>query len=200
MKIYRHTFCMLILLLVVGINVSCSDDSAVDDEPVKNSSPIETRTSTQQTYPSVSEIVKNAAVQTAMEAAWSKMKSSASSSERSEYGFYIYYDSSSKEYTCGSMVQGPITTGCEGTNASVSLGKVTNNLTVCAFFHCHTTLQYCPSTVSRETGPSTSDKNFATQNKLPGILYDYKVSVLAGGTSKDAAYKTYTFGPKRRTL
>lgn len=156
--------------------------------------------SLQQTYPTVSAIISDPTVKSKMEEAWAKMKSNASSSGRNEYGFYIYYDSNSKQYSCGTMVKGPTIAGCEGTNASVSLGIPTNNITVCAFFHCHTTLEYCPSTVSRATGPSSADKSFATTNKLPGILYDYSIKKLVGGMKKDASYKVYTFGPSQRVF
>lgn len=66
--------------------------------------------------------------------------------------------------------------------------------TVCAHFHCHTTLQYCPSYVSRETGPSIGDINFANSQQLPGILYDYEDAKIYGGDSKDKKYKMQTFG------
>lgn len=191
---------ILFPLSVVCFNISCSDDLNIEDHPVMTRTTTAKRISVQQTYPSVAEIIANPTVKTAMNTAWSNMKSAASYTGRSEYGFYIYYDSNSKQYTCGNMVKGPNISGCEGTNANVSLGKVTNNLTVCAFFHCHTTLEYCPSTVSRTTGPSSSDKSFANSNKLPGILYDYSTRTLVGGTSKNASYKIYTFGPTRRTL
>lgn len=59
-----------------------------------------------------------------MEAAWSRMKNSASGSSRSEFGFYIYKKQPSGEYYVGEIVEGPATTGCEGTNASISLGRV----------------------------------------------------------------------------
>ena len=196
----RFLFYVLSLLTVVGINVSCSDDSNIEDRPVMTRATMAKQASLQQDYPSVKNIIADPTVKAGMEAAWSQMKSSASSAGRSEYGFYIYYDSNSKKYTCGSMVKGPTISGCEGTNANVSLGKVTNNITVCAFFHCHTTLEYCPSTVSRTTGPSSADISFAKRNKLPGILYDYKVRTLVGGTKATANYKVYTFGPTKRTF
>ena len=150
------------------------------------------------TFPPVSEITNSSVVKTQMNKAWELMKSNASSSSRSEYGFYIYYNHNSKSYYCGDIVAGPVTSGCEGTNASISLGKVTNNIDVCAFFHCHTTLQYCPADNSRKTGPSSSDLNFANSNNLPGILYDYSASTIYGGQSKNSTYKVYTFGPNKR--
>ena len=50
--------------------------------------------------------------------------------------------------------------------------------------YCHTTL----------------DIEFAYNQGLPGILYDYSVENLIGGTYKGAPYKTYTFGPMQRTF
>ena len=50
------------------------------------------------------------------------------------------------------------------------------------------------------TGPSTSDIEFAYNQGLPGILYDYSAEYLIGGTYKGAPYKTYTFGPTQRTF
>ena len=64
----------------------------------------------------------------------------------------------------------------------------------------HATLQFCTSDVSRVTGPSSSDINFAYNQGLPGILYDYSVNNLIGGTCRDAPYKIYTFGPEQRTF
>ena len=66
--------------------------------------------------------------------------------------------------------------------------------------YCLTTLQFCTSDVSRVTGPSTSDIEFAYNQGLPGILYDYSAEYLIGGTYKGAPYKTYTFGPAQRTF
>lgn len=55
-------------------------------------------------------------------------------------------------------------------------------------------VQYCPSYVSRETGPSIGDINFANSQQLPGILYDYEDAKIYGGDSKDKKYKMQTFG------
>lgn len=49
------------------------------------------------------------------------------------------------------------------------------------FFHCHTTLLYCPETTSRITGPSQSDLDLAQSYNLPGILRDYKAPEITGG-------------------
>ena len=41
-------------------------------------------------------------------------------------------------------------------------------------------LQYCPSYVSRETGPSIGDINVANSQQLPGLLYDYEDEKIYG--------------------
>ena len=81
-------------------------------------------------------------------------------------------------------------------NANVSLGKVVDNTTVCAFFYCHTTLRYYPKETMRRTGPSSADKSFASKNKLPGILYDYAKREIRGGDSKDLPKKIYVWSIK----
>ena len=183
--------------MFIGI-YSCSNDSEWRE---LNDSQDETRGVGVQavySFPSVSDIVSSSVVQTAMENAWNLMKQNTTPSGRSEYGFYVYYNHANGTYYVGNTVAGTVTSGCAGTNASISLGPVTNNLQVCAFFHCHTALTYCPSNTSRQTGPSTSDINYANSQQLPGILYDYSASSIWGGHSKDDAYKYYTFGPNKR--
>lgn len=186
---------LLFGLFCMGL-VSCTNDSEVAQ---MGKDDISTRAvQVTYTYPSVSDILKQSVVKNQMEAAWTRMKSSANENSRSEFGFYIYKKQPDGEYYVGDIVEGPATTGCEGTNASISLGRVTSNIDVCAFFHCHTTLQYCPETTSRTTGESQSDINFANNNKLPGILYDYSASTIYGGHDKNDSYKEYTFGPTHR--
>ena len=48
------------------------------------------QSSERQTYPSVTEIMSDPTVKSKKEEAWGKMKTSASSSGRNEYGFYIH--------------------------------------------------------------------------------------------------------------
>ena len=112
------------------------------------------------------------------------MKNFASGNDRCEFGFYVYNNKNTNTYSCGEIVQGLVIQGCEGTNANVSLRKVIDNTTVRAFFHCHTTLQYCPKETMRRTGPSSADKSFASKNKLPGILYDYAKREIRGEIAK----------------
>jgi len=89
------------------------------------------------------------------------MKNFASGNGRCEFGFYIYYNKNTNTYSYGEIVQGTIIQGYKEKNANVSLGKVIDNTTVCAFFYCHTTLRYYPKETMRRTGPSSADKSFA---------------------------------------
>lgn len=198
LKIFLHY--VLLPFSIILLNTSCNDDSNIEEHSANNRRITPEYFPTQKIYPHVSSIYSNPTVRNAMNSAWEKMKSTASANGRCEYGFYIYYDFNSGKYTCGNMEQGPYIQGCEGTNSSLVLGIVKNNITVCAFFHCHTTLEYCPKTVSRRTGPSAEDIDFARTYHLPGILYDYSSHVIHGGTSKDASYKIYHFGPGRRSF
>ena len=191
----NFNYLLWLCIALVSINlVSCSQDDDYDNETNISTRAIDGI----YTFPLVSEIVKSDIVKKQMEEAWSKMKSNASEKGRSEYGFFIYYDHDKQTYSCGSIVAGPVVSGCIDTNASISLGIPTDNKTVCAFFHCHTTLEYCPADNSRKTGPSDSDKNYANKMNFPGILYDYSASTIYGGQSKNSAYKIYTFGPNKR--
>ena len=73
-----------------------------------------------------------------------------------------------------------------------------NYIDVCAFFHCHTTLHYCPKTTSRRTGPSQNDLDLAQSYNLPGILRDYEGPEITGGHNINESYKDITFGPTKR--
>lgn len=196
----RKAVTMLMLFSLCLVYNSCTNENSISEALDLNEQIDENTRNLRAEYifPNISSIVSNPVVVAQMNSAWNSMKSNASTSGRSEYGFYIYYNHTSKTYYCGNIVQGSVTSGCAGTNASISLGRVTNNVEVCAFFHCHTTLQFCPATDRRSTGPSTSDTNFANSNKLPGIVYDYSASVINGGDSMNNAFKAYTFGPSQR--
>lgn len=191
---YRILF-FLSIIISMGF-CACTDDS---DDIFINENQISTRAvNGAYTYPDVSEILKQDVVKKQMNEAWNLMKKTASSASRSEYGFYIYKSQTSGKYYVGKMVKGPAITGCAGTNASISLGVPTSNIDVCAFFHCHTTLHYCPKTTSRRTGPSQNDLDLAQSYNLPGILRDYEGPEITGGHNINESYKDITFGPTKR--
>lgn len=151
-------------------------------------------------YPPADAMANHYIVIHAMDMAWQQMKSRvANGNGRSEFGFYIRYLFEQNTFATGSITEGPVVTECAGTNASINLGIPNDNLTVCGFFHCHTSIQNCPAGDWRYTGPSESDINWARNHNLPGILYDYSTPIIrAGQHHANDAYKVYTFGPTVR--
>ena len=69
---------------------------------------------------------------------------------------------------------------------------------VCAFYHCHTTLNKCPENCQRATGPSSEDVSFATSQGLPGLVEDYAVATLKGQMSAGLPHVIIPFGPTQR--
>lgn len=149
-------------------------------------------------YPSVDSIKSAPAVINQANRAWNMMLENSSANGRTEYGFYIYYNHSTKNIYCGEIVSGAFISGCAGTNGSISLGSNTNNLEVCVFYHCHTTLQYCPIDTFRQTGPSAPDISWANTHGILGLVDDYNVKILEGGMPKEASHSIKTIGPSRR--
>lgn len=192
MKYYFNCFyCMVISLFMF----SCSNDIGNMSSEKEGLSTRSARAI--HSFPDVSRIKSDPEVVEKMNEAWEAMKSYASEGHRREYGFYIYYDESSDDIYCGKLQYGDDVSECVGTHGSIDLEEddpTTFMKTVCAHFHCHTTLQYCPSYVSRATGPSDGDISLVNTRKLPGILYDYASPTIYGGDSKDDDYMVQTFG------
>ncbi len=76
-----------------------------------------------------------------------------------------------------------------------------------SFYHCHTTLDYCPGTTcdtgtyyfERDpTGPSPADNSWASDHKIPVIVRDYSANKITSCTDVDAPSKNYFTGPSRR--
>ena len=116
-----------------------------------------------------------------MSSAWSATKTAASSSGRSERGFWVYANStgSSLEFECGTIESGPNVTECE-TRAGIfpsssidqfSSSPLTGGKWGVAYCHTHTPLTYCPSTNRRLVGPTEEDD--AAHSQIPGLVYDY---------------------------
>lgn len=169
----------VIAILILISAYSCSDYSE-DEFPMSNECFHSNAVLPHGTYsiyehPPIYEIMNDATVVNAMNQAWSKMKSLVVPfSHRQEVGFYIYH-SNFTGYWIGDFVYGPKASYLNGEPGSVNLGKCVNNLQVCAHFHCHTPWY---GFSQRPTGPSEDDEIFATQNNLPGIVYDYSTTPL----------------------
>lgn len=191
---------LLSLVAVTFIVTSCNSDSedfvlnnksnsrSIEVEPLYIS----------YVYPSVSEIINDPTVYNAMFIAWYETLSFATEEGRREVGFYIYCNLVTKKLSVGETVYGPFVKYDAGTPASVRLGDPTDKETVCAFFHTHTPLTFCPFEAYRNTGPSEDDIAFAQSSGLPGIVYDYlRIKIWSGHSPTDDA-KLYTFGVTRR--
>lgn len=198
MKIYLK---LILLVLTVWCISACTNEDllSINNETSKRINLKETKAS--HAFPNLSRIKIDPAVISTMNSAWNKMKQNASSNGRREYGFYIYYDEANDRLYCGKLQEGPNISGCANTNATLNLqpdDPATFNLKVCAAFHCHTTLTYCPSSTSRVTGPSQADIDWANTRNIPGLIYDYSTSKITGGHNINSSYKLYTFGVNQR--
>lgn len=186
-----YLYCMVISIFMF----SCSND--IGNMSAKTEDVWTRSAQDVHSFPDISRIKSDPDVVTKMSEAWNAMKSYDAKGQRREYGFYIYYDESADDIYCGKLQYGDKVTECEGTHGTIDLeidDPKTFHQRVCAHFHCHTTLQYCPSYVSRVTGPSASDISLVNARELPGILCDYSASTVYGGDSKDNDYKIETFG------
>lgn len=189
--------------------VLASDGSTI----VSNKKEIEVR------FPHVNEIKSDPIVVTAMNATWEHTKSVASASNRQEFGFWIYYNTNgSGTYICGSQVSGSRITGGIGSHGSVSLGGATlqrpslepstGGVFLISGFHTHTPLSYQTGKGGRPIGPSQTDDDWASNYKLPGIVYDYTGSYhpemdftgksIEIGHNIDSPAMLYTFGIGRK--
>lgn len=197
MPMKKGLFLLLLGVIVHGL-FSCSNEGEISS----NSNYVLKSRSIRDSldFPPVEAMVNHPIVIHAMEMAWSQMKARvASGNGRSEFGFYIYYRPEQNSYFVGNIVEGGVVTECAGTNATISLGIAVDNITVCGFFHCHTSIEHCSTGDNRLTGPSQSDINYAVEQKLPGILYDYSASrITAGNHRANDPYRCYTFGPEYR--
>ena len=127
-------FSVVSFLIISAIFASCSEECETDVSQSSIPEQSIIKRGLPDGFPDVKDIVKNPTVIATMDKAWNKMKNFASGNGRCEFGFYIYYNKNTNTYSCGEIVQGPVIQGYKGTNANVSLGKVVDNTTVCAFF------------------------------------------------------------------
>jgi hypothetical protein len=197
MPMKKGLFLLVLCIMVHGL-FSCSNEGEISSQ---SNSIVKSRSVRDSLdFPPVEAMVNHPIVIHAMEMAWRQMKAQvASGNGRSEFGFYIYYLPEQNTFSVGDIVEGGVVTECAGTRATINLGVVHNNLTVCGFFHCHTSIERCPIGDNRPTGPSPSDIAIAVERKLPGILYDYSESrITAGNHRANDPYRYYLFGPTFR--
>lgn len=74
-----------------------------------------------------------------------------------------------------------------------------------AFFHTHTPLTFSPDmTLNRiPVGPSSNDKNWANDERMLGLVYDYlpiKQGGIMAGHDLNAPADIFSFGLERREI
>lgn len=144
-------------------------------------------------FPTVDEIIE--AVSDTLGMIWEETKSLAGPTQRQEIGVFIRYDKTTGKIFFGQIKYGKPVHCNQSGSVVVSPDYYEDR---CAFFHTHTTLQYCANT-ERNTIPSKNDSDFVNTLHIPGIVYDYDIDVLKGGMSKDMEKKVIKYGVERRT-
>lgn len=150
------------------------------------------------TYPHVNEIKENQTVKTAMDAAWSQALQDADQGIRREYYFFVYYRSNG-EYDCSTPEPGPIISNCN-THANIVF-QYSDDPDLCAYFHTHTSLKFCPDSVGRYTGPSKTDLGTTLAKQVPCLVRDFQTLFLQGQMDHSIIPDSvYLYGVERRTL
>lgn len=128
-----------------------------------------------------------------------------STHETSEFGCFIYLNTGTGEYHCGSTIPGnpvQLTGPAKGT---VHFVYTTQNFDpretfdlIVGTIHSHYPLTWAVSGLRREPGPSPDDNAAG----LPGIVYDYSQPISAGDSVKmpDNPMQMYIYGPNRRII
>jgi Domain of unknown function (DUF4157) len=158
-------------------------------------------------FPTYSEIVADADVQTKVNAAWASTLAATTAASRREEGFWIRLNKGTGKYeftaTQLGPVIGPTVTG------SVQLGARpadTNPGTSTAIysvgsFHTHTPTTY--RAVGRPVGPSGADNTADTHDDVVGVVYDYVESptgsgAIPAGHPLASSAQLWHSGPDRR--
>ncbi len=144
----------------------------------------------QQYFPPVSIIVSNGEVRDSMERAWSLMLASCSEEGRREYGFIIFYNSSTGNLSTGHICKGDLLSYDK--RGSVNLkGSCPSGSYPCAKFHVHTSFYYAPEGKRRPTGLSDGD----TSSVIPTIIYDYVDPYTYKGHPMNSSKTVYSYYP-----
>lgn len=147
--------------------------------------------------PLISDLIERNDVKQQMNNCWSDTKSSEEAYSRKEFGFTVQMRAESEQEPTYSFITktgtslNDCTTGAVNTinlDISEDEGDCYASYSV-ALFHTHPPLTNCPSTSSRETGPSDVDDNTANNNKIPSVVLDYgSGGTIYGGHNRNSFY------------
>lgn len=128
-----------------------------------------------------------------------------STHETREFGCFIYLNTGTGEYHCGSTIPGDpiqLTAPGKGTvhfvyNTQSYDPRETFDLIV-GTIHSHYPMTWAVSGLERRAGPSEDDDD----SELPGIVYDYSTQIFAGDPVNISSnpMKMYIYGPDRRAI
>jgi hypothetical protein len=153
-------------------------------------------------FPNVSEIEDDIFIHMKMEESWLTTLFDADSSGRRENGFWIYawVNYGMVEYKKGTIEYGDWITECAGTETSMTPSSPEDEKPTypydygikyyVAYFHTRTPRTYC--TTGRESGPLSSDIDYAANNKIPVLVYDYG-GYVEGGPDLYDYYGLYSY-------
>lgn len=147
-------------------------------------------------FPQYSEIVKDAGIKSACDAAWAETKSTTIDGSRREQGFWVRWNSETNAFSVTGHGAGAAVTNDKG--ASVNLppkpADTEPEFTV-ASFHTHTPTFF--RDVGRPTGPSGADLKADKADNVAGLVYDYSIANAPAHHPMDSAAKLYSTGQKR---
>lgn len=205
MKLTPKWITTIFILYFISLS-SCSNNIIEDieesEELLSLSSRIgNSRNGVEHVFPNLEKIALAPVVVTQMDKAWEKMLALVVPySYRQEVGFYIYYDHEKRDFWVGDLIIGPKVSYKSYDPACLELGKVENNLQVCAFFHCHTPWYNTKDDLYRPTGVSDKDIEAAFRMNLPGLLYDYQPPYISDLDPYEEMHPVLTpFGPEKRS-
>jgi|ERR1022692_515342 hypothetical protein len=172
-------------------------------------------------FPTYSQIVGDAGVQTAVNAEWTSTLGDCTSSpnQRREHGFWINLNTTTETYEFGTTVYGAYSGPAGGAavdlpprpaDVPATLGAADTGATYpVASFHAHTATEFRAAAVPpgsrRAVGPSGADNNADNTDDVPGVVYDFVESPAGSGSIPVGHPKTspaqvyYSAGKTRRS-
>ncbi len=147
--------------------------------------------------PLISDLIEKTEVKKHMSDCWDNTKSSEEANSRREFGFVVQMKVESEKEPIYSFSETTGTPSNDCTTGAVNtiqfnIDDIENNTSASysvALFHTHPPLTNCPSTSSRETGPSDQDNNTANDNRIPSVVLDYgSGGIIYGGHNRNSFY------------
>ena len=162
-------------------------------------------------FPDVDDFMYEADLQTTFNAMWATTKAETTPTQRREHGCYVTLNSANGQYGTIAHTIGLWTPNHEmasmilpaqNLNIPATPTPIGSATYVVAWFHTHTPTTYV-TFANRSVGPSNQDLEHASDNFLPGIVYDYledpsTPGKISAGHPLDMGNKLYKITPPER--